>query len=83
MVAKAQLDLVTTFTKDISMELGSDKCAYINIERGKKVSLGGKFDINGFELNELECGEKYKYLGQDEDVGYDNVLNKDGVTKEY
>ena len=83
MVAKAQLDLVTTFTNDINMELGSDKCAYINIERGKKVTLGEKFGINGIELKELESGEKYKYLGQDEDVGYDNVLNKDRVTKEY
>ena len=32
--AKLQLDLVTSFTKDIGMEFGSDKCAYIYIERG-------------------------------------------------
>ena len=83
MAAKAQLDLITTFTNDICMELGNDKCAYINIEKGKNVSLGEKFGINGIELNELECGEKYKYLGQDEGIGYDNVLNKDRVMKEY
>ena len=83
MVAKAQLDLVTTFTKDISMELGNDKCAYINIERGKRVSLGKNFGINDMDLNELECGEKYKYLGQDENVGYESALNKERVTKEY
>ena len=38
--AKLQLDLITTFTKDINMQFGSDKCAYIYIERGKQVLLG-------------------------------------------
>ena len=32
MGAKAQLDLITTLTDDIGMELGNDKCAYIYIE---------------------------------------------------
>ena len=27
--AKLQFDLITTFTKDINMQFGSDKCAYI------------------------------------------------------
>ena len=77
MGAKALQDLMTTFTNDIGMELGNNKRAYIHIERGKKVSLGNNFRINDIELNELERGKKYKYLGQDEDIGYDNVLNKD------
>ena len=37
MRAKAQLDLITTFTDDIGMELGNDRCAYIYIERGEKL----------------------------------------------
>ena len=44
--AKLQLDLISAFTKDINMQFGSDKCAYIYIERGKQVSLGRKFGIN-------------------------------------
>ena len=60
-----------------------DKCAYINIERGTKVSLGETFGINDVKLNELGCDEKYKYLGQDGDIAYDNEINKDRVTKEY
>ena len=44
------------------MELGNDKCAYIYIERGKKTTLGEKFSIDDIELNELEYGEKYKFL---------------------
>jgi hypothetical protein len=83
MGAKSQLDLITTFTKDIGMEFGNDKCAYIHIENGQKVSLGEKHTLNGIELNELDNGDQYKYLGQDESIGYDDVLNKDRVTKEY
>ena len=65
------------------MEFGSDKCAYIYIERGKKASLGENFSINDVELKELENGEQYKYQGQDECVGYNEELNKDKETKEY
>ena len=75
MAAKQQLDLITKFTADIGMEFGKDKCAYVYIEKGKKMSLGEKFSIQEMELNELEDGEQYKYLGQDESVGYDNILN--------
>ena len=81
--AKQQLDLITEFTADIGMEFGRDKCAYVFIEKGKKKSLGEKFSIEEMELDELEDGEQYKYLGQDESVGYDNALNKDRVLKEY
>ena len=35
---KLQLDFIT-FTKDINMQFGSDKCAYIYTERAKQVSL--------------------------------------------
>ena len=83
MSGKLQLDLISKFTKDIGMEFGQDKCAYIYISKGKKESLGEKFSIEEMELNELEDGEPYKYLGQDECVGYDNALNKDRVLKEY
>ena len=39
--------------------------------------------MNGLELNELEFGESYKYLGQDEDISYKGELNKERVVKEY
>ena len=81
--AKLQLDLISKFTKDIGMEFGQDKCAHVYVNKGKKESLGEKFSIPEMELNELEDGEQYKYLGQDECVGYDNVLNKERVLKEY
>jgi len=81
--AKMQLDLITTFTDDIGMSFGSDKCAYINIERGHKVSLGKEFTINNIQLSELKNGESYKYLGQDEDIEIISELNKERVRNEY
>ena len=81
--AKLRLHLITTFTKDINMQFGSDKCAYIYIERGKQVSLDRKFSINNIKLNQFENGDCYKYLGQDEDIGFNDTVNKERVTKEY
>ena len=81
--AKQQLDLISEFTADIGMEFGKDKCAYVFIDKGKQKKLGEKFAVVELELNELEDGEQYKYLGQDECVGYNNILNKERVLKEY
>ena len=61
--AKLQFDLITTFIRDINLQFGSDKCAYIHTERGKQISLGRKFSIKNIKLNQLENGDCYKYLG--------------------
>ena len=34
--AKIQADMTTQFTNDLNMEFGTDKCAYLSIENGKK-----------------------------------------------
>ena len=65
------------------MKFGLDKCAYIYIERGKRKSLGTKLTIHNIDITELESGETYKYLGQDEDIGFKGELNKQRVIKEY
>ena len=52
------------------------------IERGKKKSLGVNLCLNDLQISELQNGKCYKYLGQDEDIGFD-VLNKQWVTAEY
>ena len=82
-LALKQLDIITTFTNDIGMQFGADKCAYLNIERGQRVQLNRKIEMNGLELTELEDGDSYKYLGLDEDIRYDGKLNKEKVTTEY
>ena len=79
--ATLHLDLITRFTNDINMKLGLDKCAYIYIERGKRKSLGTKLTINNIEISELESEDTYKYLGQDEDIGFKGELNKQRVMK--
>ena len=65
------------------MKFGESKCAYIYVERGKRKSLGQNIKMNNLTLDELPEGEHYKYLGQDEAVGIDAVLNKERVTSEY
>ena len=61
--AKLKLDLISQFTRDISMQFGSDKCAYLNIERGNQKSLGKFLNLDKTKLTELTEGECYKYLG--------------------
>ena len=77
--AKLQLDLISQFTRDISKQFGSEKCAYLNIERGNQKSLGKFPTLDETKLANNQC---YKYLGQDENITY-NVLNKQRVMKEY
>ena len=81
--ALQQLEIITKFSNDIGMSFGSDKCAYMHIQNGKRKVRGEKIMMNGLELNELEINESYKYLGQDEDISYKGELNKEKVIKEY
>ena len=81
--SKLQLGIVTQFSKDIGMELEEDKCSYIYIEHGKKKTQGESIKMNEVTVKELEEGESYRYLGQDESIGYEGKLNKERVEKEY
>ena len=42
-----------------------------------------KITMNGLELTEIEEGDSYKYLGQDENIRYQGKLNKEKITTEY
>ena len=81
--AKMQLDLITTFTNDIGMEFGADKCAYLLIQNGERSTLGSVLTMNGLELSELKDGDSYKYLGMDEDIAIIGEINKEKVRSEY
>ena len=65
------------------MSFGSDKCAYMCIQNGKRYIRGESIKMNGLDLNELEFSESYKYLGQDEDISYKGEMNKERVVNEY
>ena len=75
--AKLLLDIITTFSNDFGMTFGESKCAYVYIEHGKQKSLGKSIKINGVSIRELEEGEMYTYLGQDESVSFNGPLNKE------
>ena len=77
------LDIVTTFTNDVGLKFGEDKCAYICIKRGKKSTEEETIDISGLNVTELKEDAPYRYLGLDENIGYDGNLNKERIVKEY
>ena len=81
--SKYQLDVITTFSKDIGMTFGEDKCGYIYIERGSITSQGESIIMNGVTVKELEEGESYRYLGVYENIEYNGKINKERILKEY
>ena len=66
---KKLLDTVKTFSDDIKMEFGLDKCAKATFKKGKLTETSSiKLDINT-TIKELEQEESYKYLGINEGDG--------------
>ena len=39
--------------------------------------------INDLTIKPIEEGDNYKYLGTDENISYNDPINKERVTKEY
>ena len=74
-MVKGKLEILTTFSKDICMKFGEDKCAFIHIEKGitKKSS---PLNINHLTIQSVADGDSYKYLGTDESITYNSPLNK-------
>ena len=80
---KKLLDLVTTFSRDICMDFGINKCAYMKVVKGKQVSNLQPLEMNDIVIQPIEEGDTYKYLGQDENINFDGPINKERLTKEY
>jgi hypothetical protein len=77
-----QIQTVTTFSDDIHMEFGLDKCAKIVLKKGKLFhSQNLVVDINS-EIKELEQGKKYKYLGIKESDSMQHQQMKERLKKE-
>ena len=81
-MVKGKLEILTTFSKDICMKFGEDKCAFIHIGKGitKKSS---PLNINHLTIQSVADGDSYKYLGTDESINYNSPLNKEKLSKEY
>ena len=82
-VAKKQLDFVTQFSKDICMDFGTNKCAYLKIVKGMIISDEEPLVMNNLTIKPVKEGDTYKYLEIDENIGYHGPINKERVSKEY
>ena len=65
------------------MNFGQDKCAHLVIEKGQIKHNGQHLEMNGVKIQQVDEGECYKYLGQDENISYVGTVNKERVCKEY
>ena len=64
-----QIQTVKTFSDDINMEFGLEKCAKITFKRGKLTNLQNLVIDTNRVIQELEQGKTYKYLGIEESEG--------------
>jgi len=63
------MQVVRTFSDDISMEFGLDKCTEIVLKRGKLVHSQNLILDFTRDIRELEQGKTYMYLGIEETEG--------------
>ena len=79
---KRQLEVVTTFSNDIGMKFGENKCASLHIEKGL-VKKSSPLNINHLAIQPVADGDSYKYLDIDEKITYNGPPNNEKVSKEY
>lgn len=60
---KRQLKVVASFTETIRMQMGLDKCAVVNVKRGRITEGEGMLVKDDIELQRLGPEGRYKYLG--------------------
>jgi len=77
------METVKTFSDDIHMEFGLERCAKIAFKRDKLFhSQNLVIEINR-EIQELEQGKTYKYLGIEEIEGIQHQRMKERLKQEY
>jgi hypothetical protein len=78
-----QKQTVKTFSDDIHMEFGLEKCAKTAFKRSKLVhSQNLVIDINR-EIQQLEQGKTYRYLGIEQSEGIQYQQMKERLKHEY
>ena len=65
------------------MEFGLETCAKITFKRGKLTHLQNSVTDTNREIQELEQGKTYKYLGIEETVGIQHQQMKERLKQEY
>ena len=77
------LTIVKTFSDDIKMEFGLDKCAKATFKRGRLTKTTDlELDVDTV-IEELEQESTYKYLGVSEGDGIQHSAMKEKIRKEY
>jgi len=80
---RKHIQTVKTFSDDIHLDFGLEKCAKIRFKKEKLIhSQNLVIDINR-ELQELEQGKTYKYLGIEESEGIQHQQMKERLKQEY
>lgn len=77
------LKIVKTFSDDISMKFGLDKCAKITVEKGEIIKTSNILLDFETEIKTLECNQLYKYLGMSENSLTNHEKMKEVIKKEY
>ena len=78
------LHTVRTFSDDIPMKFGLDKCAIVHVVNGRlsKHNIGVKVGKTE-TIKGLEPGQVYKYLGVDESNGIQHSTMRERLRREY
>ena len=77
------IEVVHTFSRDIGMEFGLDKCAKCTIKKGVKTK-GDRIEIEeGKFVEDLEKDADYKYLGIEENATLEHRKLREKARKEY
>ena len=77
------LQIVKSYSDDICMEFGLEKCAKATFKRGKLVSTSHVQLDNDTKIKQLEQEEVYKYLGINEGDGIQHAKMKRKIRLEY
>ena len=72
-----QIQTVKTFSDDINMEFGLETCAKITFKRGKLTHSQNLVIDTNREIQELEQGKAYIYLGIEESEGIQHQQMKE------
>ena len=77
------LTTVKTFSDDIKMEFGLDKCAKATFKRGKLTKTTNTDLDTSTTIKEIDQEGTYKYLGVNEGDGIQHSAMKEKIRKEY
>lgn len=77
------MHIIKTFSDDVKMDFGLDKCGTVVVKRGKRVNSQNIQLNDGSTIKNLDQNDVYKYLGVDENDDIDHKGMKSKITQEY